>query len=962
MEPLRIRLFGYPQVECAGEPVTVSRRKALALLAYLAVTQSAHSRDALAALLWPEQETSRAYALLRNALWLLNQTRLGEWVTSTRHMIGLRPGPDLWIDVVEFRRALSPCRTHSHPGVALCERGAAQLEEVVNLCQDRLLAGFTVDDSRSYEEWQYSEADVLSEELMGALDSLVDYFEQAGQPERALGYAQRQLSAQPLHEPAHRRVMRLRAAMGDRAGALRQFDECVRLLQEELSIYPCGETAALAEAIRTATVNAPATRPPRPSPPVSLPKFRTPFFGREGDVKHLIELLTREDCRVVTLTGVGGSGKTRLAVEAARCGAPRFSEGVVFVPLAAVESAALAPAAIAEALDASRSHGSGVGGASLLDDLVEQLRGRSILLILDNVEHLGRDVRWLQALADIPDGPRFLVTSRQQLDIDSEWVYPLEGLAYPEGERPGEDLREFPAVRMFLQAAKRSDARFDPSQEELESIGGVCRLLQGLPLGIELAASWSRTMTCPAIAEEIARGLGFLSAKKTLAPRRHRSLRAAFEGSWALLDHPGRAAFRALSVFRGGFSAEAAERVTSTSLPTIASLVGKSLVRRSSSDRFEMLEIVRQFAEERLQVLPEERARLAASHTGYYLALLSSQESRLKAADQKDALVVLGREAANVYAGWRHAAAEGRFAELRQSAMGLYLLCDMTTRFAEGRELFRAAAAAAAEQGAPPPVCGYLRGLEAWFTRFFDVGESERLFGESCRALREGPRDRNSSFIHVLVTFSGYRGVGLTTAEIEEDLAFLEAQGHRWEFAAGAEAVSGRYVDGSPERAVKSVQRSIEVRTELGDAWGLALGAFSLALCDLRLQQFEEARAGFLKSAAIRRRLDIDPYGQMECLIEVARVDRRLGRLEDASARLNDSLDLAERVRQRLSAAYCHRVLAEIALEMDRLGEAAEHAQAALEICDAHPAPEEAARCRDLIVRVAAASRPGEAE
>ncbi|MDD5264212.1 MAG: BTAD domain-containing putative transcriptional regulator [Candidatus Bipolaricaulis sp.] len=347
MEPLRIRLFGYPQVECAGEPVTVPRRKALALLAYLAVTQSAHSRDALAALLWPEQESARAYALLRNALWLLNQTRLGEWVTSTRHMIGLRPDPELWIDVVEFRRALAPCRTHSHPGVALCERGAARLEEAVGLYQDRLLAGFAVDDSRSYEEWQYSEADVLSEELMGALDALADYFEQAGRPERALGYAQRQLTAQPLHEPAHRRVMRLRAAMGDRAGALRQFDECVRLLQEELSIGPCGETAALAETIRTATVAPAPARPSHPTPPTSLPRFRTPFFGREDDVKQLIELLTREDCRVVTVTGVGGSGKTRLAVEAARCAAPRFPDGVVFVPLAAVESAAFAPAAIA---------------------------------------------------------------------------------------------------------------------------------------------------------------------------------------------------------------------------------------------------------------------------------------------------------------------------------------------------------------------------------------------------------------------------------------------------------------------------------------------------------------------------------------------------------------------------------------------------------------------------------------
>jgi predicted ATPase/DNA-binding SARP family transcriptional activator len=951
VEPLRIRLFGYPQIECAGETVTVPRRKAVALLAYLAVTQSAHSRDALAALLWPEQESSRAYALLRNALWLLNQTPLEEWITSTRHMIGLRSESGLWIDVIEFRRALSPCRSHSHPGTTLCDRGAAQLEDAVALCQDRLLAGFVVDDSRSYEEWQYSEADVLAEELMGALDALADHFEQRGQLDRALAHAQRQLATQPFHEAAHRRAMRLRAATGDRAGALRQFDECARLLQQELSLAPCEETLALAEAIRTPAVGAAPVRTLQASGPTLLPQFRTPLFGREADVAQLLDLLARDDCRIVTVTGVGGSGKTRLAVEAARSAVGRFPGGVVFVPLAAVDSAAFAPAAIAAALDESRPHTSPSGEATPLDNLVGQLRGRPALLVLDNVEHLGRDVRWLQTLVDLPDGPRFLVTSRHQLDVEGEWIYPLEGLAYPREDSSSESARGCAAVRMFLQAAKRLDARFDPSEEELEAVGGICRLLQGLPLGVELAASWSRTMSCQAIAEEIARGLGFLSAKRALTPRRHRSLRAAFEGSWTLLDRPRREAFRALSVFRGGFSAEAAERIASVSLPTIASLVGKSLVRRSASDRFDMLETVRQFAAERLRVLPDERARLEARHSGYYLALLSSQESRLKGPEQKDALGVLGRESVNLHAAWRQAVSEDRFGDLRQSAMALFLLCDMTTRFAEGRELFREAADAAL--AASSLTRGYLRGLQAWFTNFFDAAESERLFRDSRLAVRNGPRDRDTAFVDVLAAFSRHDSAGLSTAELEEDLRFLEAEGYRWEFAAGAEAICGRYADGSLEKAVAAAKQSLDVRKELGDAWGLALGEYSLALCDLGLERFEEARAGFIHSAEIRRRLEIDPYGQMECLIQVARVERRLARPEAAAAALVEALGLAERVHQRLAAAHCHRVLAEIALEGDRRDEAATHLQAALTICEAFPASGEAASCHALAAQVA---------
>ncbi len=952
MEPLRVRLFGYPKMECAGETVTVPRRKAVALLAYLAVTQSAHSRDALAALLWPEQESSRAYALLRNALWLLNQTPLGDWITSTRHMIGLRLESGLWIDVIEFRRALSPCRSHSHPGITLCDRGAAQLEDAVALCSDRLLAGFVVDDSRSYEEWQYSEADVLAEELMGALDALADHFEQRGQLDRALAHAQRQLATQPLHEAAHRRAMRLRAAMGDRAGALRQFDECARLLQQELSLAPCEETLSLAEAIRTSAAGAAPVRIPTASEPTSLPQFRTPLFGREADVSRLLDLFARDDCRMVTVTGVGGSGKTRLAVEVARSAAGRFPGGVVFVPLAAVDSAAFAPAAIAAALDEPRPHSSPPGEATPLDDLIAQLRGRSVLLVLDNVEHLGRDVRWLQTLVDLQNGPRFLVTSRQELDLEGEWIYPLEGLAYPHEDSPRDSARGYAAVRMFLQAAKRLDARFDPSEEELEAIGCICRLLQGLPLGIELAASWSRTMSCQAIAEEIARGLGFLNAKRPLTPRRHRSLRAAFEGSWTLLDRPGREAFRALSVFRGGFSAEAAERIASVSLPTIASLVGKSLVRRSASDRFDMLETVRQFAAERLQVLPDERARLEARHSGYYLAFLSSQEGRLKGPEQKDALGVLGQEAVNLHAAWRQAILEKRFGDLHQSAMALFLLCDMTTRFAEGRELFREAADAAAAASAPAQ--GYLRGLQAWFTNFFDGEESERLFRDSRRAVRGRPRDRDTAFVDVLAAFSHHENSELRTAELEEDLRFLEAEGYRWEFAAGAEAICYRHAKDSLERAVAAAKRSLEVRKELGDAWGLALGLFSLAVCDLELKRFDEARAGFARSAEIRRQLDIDPYGQMGCFIQVAQVERRLARPDAAAAAFAEALALAERVHQRLAASHCHRMLAEIALERNRKDEAAEHAQAALGICAAFPTSEEAAACRALATRVAA--------
>ncbi|MGD9675940.1 MAG: hypothetical protein AB7V19_04575, partial [Candidatus Bipolaricaulia bacterium] len=389
----------------------------------------------------------------------------------------------------------------------------------------------------------------------------------------------------------------------------------------------------------------------------------------------------------------------------------------------------------------------------------------------------------------------------------------------------------------------------------------------------------------------------------------------------------------------------------STSLPTVASLVAKSLVRRASADRFDMLEVLRQFAAERLRALPDAVTRLEARHSGYYLTLLESQEQRLKGSEQKDALLLLGRESANLYAAWRQAAGVGSFAELGAAAMSLFLLCDMTTRFAEGRELFRAAATAARD-AAPPAVYGYFRGFEAWFAHFQDPAEARGLFGQSVRALHAGPRDRRSAFIHILLTFSGLPDTDLSTQELEEDLRFLEG-GHPWEFAAGAEAIAARYGKEAPDKVVGTIRRSLEVRTTLGDAWGVALGEYSLALHDLRLARFAAARAGFLKSGEARRRLDIDPAGQMHCCIQVGTIDRTLGHVDDAVAQFTAALDLAERVHQRTVAAYCHRILAEMALELHRSGAAVAHAQAALSIWEAYPPSEETALCRELLERAA---------
>ena len=952
MPEVRIYLFGYPRVESRGESVSIPRRKALALLAYLSVTQSHHSRDVLASLLWPEEESAKSYAFLRNALWVLHQTPVEPWVLATRHMVGLRADEGLWVDVTEFRRLLQTWR-HAHPDSALSAPGVEALRSAVDLARDGFLAGFTADDSRTFEEWQFSESGVLMQEQALALGRLSDHYEAAGDVDASLVYAQRRLATQALDEVAYRRVMRLLARRGDRAAALRVFEDCTRVLDRELSLLPSEETRSLAEAIRSrpSTSTSSGAAPQRAPQRRNFPTYRLPLVGREADVARIASLLGQDECRLITLTGTGGSGKTRLAVQVAE-EAVGFTDGAVFVSLVDIESPALVPTAILEALEetvdpAVPANPSGEPGRAL--ELADRLSDRDLLLVLDNAEHLTRDARWLADLMTHTVRPRFLVTSRQELGVHGEWVHPVEGLRCPGAESESSPA-EFPAVQLFLQAARRADARFTPLPADLAAAASIARLLQGNPLGIELAASWARAMPCTDIAGEIAKSVDFLKTEQKLVPRRHRSLRAAFQGSWDLLDRAGRGAFRALSVFRGGFTADSALHVCGAALPVLASLVAKSLLERTSAGRYVMLEVVREYANERLRALPEEAAAAQDKHADYFLALLASQESRLKRSDQMEALALLAADEANLYAAWRRAASSGDVESLARSGMSLFLFCDMTTRFAQGASLFHLAGDATA--GARGKVgrarYSYLRGLEGWFTAFADPIEAAARLKESENLAARLELNRDLAFVRVLALFSRY---GLAPAaprtDVGEALQFFEQHGHAWEAAAACDALSP--LEATPAASLALAERSLAMREGLGDLWGVAMGHYSKALVLAQIGELELARGELEASAKLRESLGLDPHGLCGCYLEMGAVESNLGHLEESAQHFEKALEIAARIRSPFVEGKAHERLARLEFERGRSSSARQHVDRAVECYEAAHRVDDALRVRQLI-------------
>jgi predicted ATPase/DNA-binding SARP family transcriptional activator len=680
---LALFLLGLPRVEREGAPVTVARRKAVALISYLAVTAESHSRDVLATLLWPEYAQAHARAALGTTLWALNKAIGKGWLDIDWKTIGLNHSADLWVDVNHFRNLLAECRTHGHPPEKVCFACLAPLNEAVGLYRDDFLTGFTLHDSTGFDDWQCFQTESLRRELVRALEKLVRCHSTQGEFEQAIACARRWLTLDPLHEPAHQQMMQLYTWSGQRAAALHQYQECARLLEEELGMSPQEATTRLYQNIKDNLLPPPLFVPHFCSIPLHLPNLPaqpTPFLGREKELADIARLLEDPSCRLLTLVGPGGIGKTRLVLQSAAENARAFPHGVYFIPLAPLSSADLIAPTISNSLRLPFH-----GGADPTVQLLNHLREREMLLVLDNLEHLLEGIGLLVEILQSAPGAKLLVTSRERLNLQWEWPLEIQGLRFPEN---GESIaiEDYSAVQLFLQSARKTHVGFSLSEEEKPFVIRICQFLEGLPLGIELAAAWTQVLSCREIAHEIERNLGFLTTSLQDVPERHRSLRAVFDHSWNLLSDEEKSVLSKLSAFRGGFRREAAERVIGASLPLLLALVRKSFLRRSSTGRYEMLEVLRQYAEEKLRETPQERDKTHHRHCEYYAWFLHQREAHLKGERQKEALEEIGEEIENVRAGWQWAIAHGKTEEIGKSSASLYRFYEAHCRFQEREE------------------------------------------------------------------------------------------------------------------------------------------------------------------------------------------------------------------------------------------------------------------------------------
>ena len=685
MARLSVRLLGALQVTLDGTPLTgFESDKERLLLAYLVEeSQLPHRREKLAGLLWPERPESAARSNLRRVLSNLRRL-LGDrnpsgspFLLITEHTVRLNPACDAWVDSLSFAGLLRQLR--QQPGT--------QLEDAIRLYQGGFLEGLSVSDSPACEEWILLCRERYQRLMMEALQRLVEVYEQQGSYPRALELAYRQLELEPWWEEAHQQLIRLLALSGHRSDALAQYEKCRRVLAEELDAEPSLETTDLYEQIRDQRLAGPVPSSQRwPGPAHNLPMPLGPFVGRIDEIDELSRLLLDPGMRLLTILAPGGMGKSRLAIEIARKLMPQFGDGVLFVPLAPLKSSEMFLSYFANAIGYIRAE-----GQPLNQQLMDYFQGKSMLLVLDNLEHLIDMSLWIKDLLAHSPNLKIFATSRMPLNIKAETRFHLRGLNFPQ-EETTQDLISFSAVKLFLKSTHRVQPLFKPATDDWQYIGEICRLVGGMPLAIEMAASWLELLSLPEIVEEIRSGLAFFETDIRDIPERQQSLYTVFDYSWKMLKKIEGERFCQLSIFRGGFTREAAEIVLGISLRQLVGFVNRSFVNRTPEDRFEIHELLRQFGFEKLQANPVNIQILKTRFADYYCNKMGGWHKDQKTGKQRQAMVAINADFENIRHAWETAIDLQRLDLIETSLGGLILYFDLSYRYDEGLSLFELAA------------------------------------------------------------------------------------------------------------------------------------------------------------------------------------------------------------------------------------------------------------------------------
>jgi predicted ATPase/DNA-binding SARP family transcriptional activator len=876
---LKFSLLGRVEITLDDQPVTgFASEKELLLLCYLLLNPGEHSRSQLAGLLWGEMSEARARANLSTAVYNLRQL-LPNAIEATRKTAAFNPDQPVWLDTAVLQQAL--------------DEDNDVLTTAVAHYRGPFLDGLYPPDAPELESWLQQERERWRLLALTGLDRLAHRQTRAGEWAAAIASLRRLLDLEPWREESHRLLMRLLAGSGQFNAALVQYETCRELLLDELGVEPMAETTAVYQRIQAA----------RQSPPSdNLPPQPTPLVGRAAELGRLFTCLHDPERRLITLAGPGGSGKTRLALAAAGDQAYAFLDGVFFVPLAEATGSAGLVQAIAAALGLRLA----VGGEQA--ELLAYLRDKEALLLLDNVEQALEPAADL-VLALLENAPRLrlIVTSREYLQLRWETRLPLSGLSVPPDAAA--EIDAFDAVRLFVQVGQRVQPAFRLNGNG-PAVVALCRLVEGLPLAIELAAALLDRQTPAQLLAQVEQSLDQLAATMRDIPARHRSLRAVFDYSWALLTPAQQTTLARLALFHGGFTPAAAESVAQAAPAMLAELAAKSLVRAGAdgpgaSGRYSLHEVIRQYALERL----DNSAAAAADHAAYFAAQLEQAAEALRGPEQTAVAHQLLADLANIEAGWHTAVAAENEDLLLTMAPGLARFYEVAGLFQAGESAFGAALAGLA--AAPPALQVY----QAAF--LLERQEYAAVETAVAAALAAGLSDPALLIqAHLIAAAALLRQEDTTVAQEIITRAVAEAEmveapwllARAWRLLGIVGERTGDYA-----QAEKALRQALAIYEASGDLLGLARTYQGLGGVLFRRGDNVAAKGLLEEALATQRQVDPTGLSSARVLVALGTVAHNLGQEAQSVAYFHESLAVFQQMGDRSNGAMAANMLGRLA-------------------------------------------------
>jgi predicted ATPase len=756
-----------------------------------------------------------------------------------------------------------------------------QLEKCLELYKGAFAVDYDLELSEELEEWLYGTREILAGKARNAFLSLGESEAAKGNFSQAAQLAEKAYKLREAREVEPddfgRLYNLLYAGNSPLASEVRKEAEGFEIPLQLSRVEAKAQLSETVEATYNITNN--------------LPLAKTTFVGRDQELIEIAQQLAKPECRLLTLHGMGGIGKSRTAIQVAYDQVkgtngynPSFTDGVYFIALDALTSADMIPSAIVEVLDFEMQ-----GIDDVLTQVQKYISKKKILLILDNFEHLMDGAILPSALLSTCPELKIIVTTREVLKLEEEWVKNLEGLHYPTNTNLNlEEAQGYEAVQLFMQRAKRTVLEFSASENNIATLIEICQLVEGAPLALELAATWVRVMTLEDIAKEIKRNLSFLESQSRNGSERHQSIRAVFEHSWKLLTAKEQEVFRKLAVFVGSFSREAAAEVAGATLPVLASLVNKSLLRVMQNGRYSKHFLISEFIQDKLNENGKEFLATNKAHGDLYFDFVLRASDGLSAGE-KMTLLQFDEELGNIYRAWSYFLKKSNVPDVFTVINSISYYFSTKIKPQEGIDLFTKSQTQFESQSIISASLNKATALLLWDMGQFD--RAKKLAEQSLAIFQK------FDFPNEIASLSRYLGIihvrwgqyAEAKSYFEDELRVARQLDKSLAIATALDNLGLLYMDlGYYAKAEECLQQSYNIYKEFDRPSGLANALHNLGSLFLTQHKFVEANEFFQRSLILAKEIDdkwLIPY----LLIGLANVAIQQKCFEEARKFLRDA-------------------------------------------------------------------------